>query len=64
MKQNHVDLSRVLGELEEFKRASILELHEIKSQIKELSVFKWKVAGGMAAFMAAVEVAHLFIGIK
>lgn len=42
----HLILGEMKGELREFKRSVLSELQEVKSGIKALKQFKWRVAGG------------------
>lgn len=53
------DTERVIGELTEFKRATLSKLNDLEIQVRELSYFKWKATGFMAAILTAIELAHL-----
>lgn len=60
------DTERVIGKLEEFKEWAKAELTEIKSDVKALNQFKWRVAGGAAmlsiVLTALVEIFHALKG--
>jgi len=53
----------ILGELKEFKRATLSDLSQIKKEIRALNQFKWRVAGGAAVLsvllVIAIEAVHL-----
>ena len=55
------DVDLILGELKEFKRATLKELEQIKKDVHTLSIFKWKVTGIMTFLVGASEVIHMFI---
>lgn len=55
------DTERVIGELKEFKRATLEELKSLRTEVKTLSEFRWKAAGVVAALMGAVEFVHLWM---
>lgn len=55
---------RLLGELLEFKRASLERLDRVETKVDNLVSFKWKVLGGAAALMAAIELGHLVLSLK
>lgn len=48
----------LLGELKEFKRQTLGEIRELRSDVKTLMSFKWKVIGvsGMLSFLATLAV--------
>lgn len=50
------DTQRILGELKEFKRATLEELEDIKEKVDALNAFKWKVTGAMVLVVAVIEV--------
>lgn len=50
------DTERVIGKLEEFKEWVMRDLHEIKSDVKALNQFKWRVAGGAAVLSVLLTV--------
>ena len=58
------DTERIIGELQEFKRATLLEMWELKRDIRGLLTFKWKAAGIMGVLVAMVEVAHMYFQVK
>jgi hypothetical protein len=45
----------MLGELKEFKRATLEELAKIRKQVEELNAFRWKAAGVMASVVFVFE---------
>lgn len=49
------DTQRLLGELREFKRATLLELSEIRKKVDDLNAFKWKATGMMAVVVFVME---------
>lgn len=51
--------SLILGELKEFKRATLVELDIIKKDVRDLSIFKWKAAGIMSFIMLLGEAVHV-----
>lgn len=53
------DTERVIGELREFKRATLSELAELKQEVKELLAFKWKATGIMAFIFASFEAVRI-----
>lgn len=46
---------QILGELKEFKRATLKRLDEIEKEVKGLAQFKWRVAGGFGVLFLIVE---------
>lgn len=50
------DTERVLGELQEFKRATIEKLDRIEDRVKSLDEFKLKVTGAMVLVVAVIEI--------
>jgi hypothetical protein len=52
------DLNREMGEVKAQLRYHTQELHEIKSDVKALLQFKWRIAGfaAFAAFIATMAV--------
>ena len=60
------DTERVIGKLEEFRDWAKAELTEIKSDVKALNQFKWRVAGGAGVLAVLltilVEVFHALRG--
>lgn len=63
------DTERLIGELKEFKRATLRELESINGEISELDKsvqkllsFKWKFTGAVTAVVSIVEVIHIFVG--
>ncbi len=46
---------RVIGRLEEFKKYAEKEFHEIKSDIKLLNQFKWRIAGGAGVLSVVIS---------
>lgn len=55
------DVERVLGELKEFKRATLKELDYIRKDIHNLNVFKWKIAGISSLLVGSIELIHLLV---
>jgi hypothetical protein len=53
------DTERVIGELQEFKRATLKEMTELKNDVRELLAFRWKQAGVYGFLLATAEVLHL-----
>lgn len=47
-------VDRILGELKEFKRATVSELNDIKKDLRALQEFKWRLAGGAAVLAFAL----------
>lgn len=45
----------MLGELKEFKRATLEELSVIRKRVEDLNAFKWKATGVMATVVFALE---------
>lgn len=60
------DSERIIGELAEFKRATLEELRDIKKDLRGLQRFKWRVAGGAATLSmlltAIAEFLHISLG--
>lgn len=60
------ELHRSIGKLEGHMEAVKKDVAEIKSDVKALNQFKWRVAGGAAALSifltAAIELIHLVKG--
>lgn len=56
------DMDRLLGELKEFKRATLKELEQIKKEIHNLNKFKWKVTGIMTVLVGIFEAIHTMGG--
>lgn len=54
------DTSKILGELQEFKRATLVELAGIKKDVRDLSIFRWKAAGIMGFILILGEAVHAF----
>ena len=52
-----MDVNEFMGEIREFKRATLTELHGIKKDVKALNKIHWKVAGGTAAVMLLLTIA-------
>lgn len=50
------DTERVIGELKEFKRATLEKLDLIERRVSALDEFKWKVTGAMVFIVAMIEV--------
>lgn len=50
------DQAQIIGELKEFKRATLSELREIKGDIKSLKKFRWMSAGrnALAIFLISL----------
>ncbi len=53
----------ILGELKEFKRATLSDLQEIKSDIQELKKFRWKIDGRNAALVVLLSGVTSLIGV-
>ena len=54
-------MNEFIGELREFKRATLEELKEIKKDIRSLNGFKWRVAGGSALLVLILTIAAQLI---
>jgi hypothetical protein len=52
------DLNREVGEIKQQVRYMTQDIHEIKSDVKALLSFKWRIMGfaGLAAFLATIIV--------
>lgn len=55
------DQSLILGELKEFKRATLEELRHIKRDVHELKNFKWRIVGGATMACALATAAFQVI---
>ena len=58
------DTDRVIGELKEFKRATLAELKDLRREVRSLTHFKWRFAGMMASLMGAIEVVRIWLELK
>ena len=52
-----MDVNEFIGEIREFKRATLTELNEIKKDVKALNRIHWKVAGGTASLILFLTIA-------
>lgn len=52
-----MEFEEFVGEIREFKRATLTELGEIKKDVKALNNFKWRVAGGSALLVLILTIA-------
>ena len=52
-----MDASEIIGELREFKRATLDELKELKKDVKALNKIHWKAAGGTATLIVLFTIA-------
>ena len=53
----------IIGELKEFKRATLNELREIKGDIQDLKKFKWKFDGQITVLVVLVSIVTSLIGV-
>ena len=58
------DTERVIGELKEFKRATLDELALIRQKVEDLNAFKWKATGTMAVVVFALEAVGQYMRMK
>lgn len=64
-----MDTERIIGELKEFKRASIErfddlddEISGLKKEVRSLTRFRWKVAGGFSVLFVLFELLKTKLG--
>jgi hypothetical protein len=55
--------NELIGELREFKRATLEELREIKRDIKALNEFRWKLTGKQTVILLVFNLAMTAIEI-
>lgn len=55
------DTDRIIGELKEFKRVTIEEIKALKEDVKALSQWRWRVAGGLTVVIALAELVNVVI---
>lgn len=58
------DTEMVLGELKEFKRATLVEIAELRREVRELMSWKWKALGALAAVVMCVQAAWNLVTVK
>jgi hypothetical protein len=54
------ELREFKGELKEFKRATISEMHDLKREVRQIAHWRWKITGALTLLIAVSELVNVF----